>query len=37
MAVEKAGEKYRCRVYGNEVIVTEAGGVCVTKKSTKAE
>ena len=26
MAVEKVGEKYRCNVCGNVVVVTEAGG-----------
>ena len=26
MAVEKVGEKYRCNVCGNEVIVTKVGG-----------
>ena len=26
MAVEKVGEKYRCNICGNEVVVTEAGG-----------
>ena len=26
MAVEKIGEKYRCNICGNEVVVTEAGG-----------
>ena len=26
MAVEKAGEKYRCNVCGNEVVVTVVGG-----------
>lgn len=26
MVVEKVGEKYRCNVCGNEVIVTKAGG-----------
>ena len=26
MAVNKVGEKYRCNVCGNEVVVTEAGG-----------
>ncbi len=25
MAVEKVGEKYRCNVCGNEVVVTEVG------------
>jgi desulfoferrodoxin-like iron-binding protein len=26
MAVEKVGEKYKCNVCGNEVVVTEVGG-----------
>jgi desulfoferrodoxin-like iron-binding protein len=26
MAVEKVGERYRCNVCGNEVVVTLAGG-----------
>ncbi len=26
MAVKKVGEKYRCNICGNEVIVTKAGG-----------
>jgi len=26
MAVESAGEKYRCNICGNEVTVTKAGG-----------
>ena len=26
MTVEKIGEKYRCNVCGNEVVVTEVGG-----------
>lgn len=26
MAVEKIGEKYKCNVCGNEVVVTEVGG-----------
>jgi hypothetical protein len=26
MAVEKIGEKYRCGICGNEVIVNEVGG-----------
>ena len=26
MAVEKVGEKYRCNVCGNVVVVTEVGG-----------
>ncbi len=26
MAVEKVGEKYKCNVCGNEVMVTKVGG-----------
>jgi len=26
MAVEKVGEKYRCNICGNEVVVTKVGG-----------
>jgi len=26
MVVEKIGEKYRCNICGNEVVVTEVGG-----------
>ena len=26
MAVEAVGEKFRCNICGNEVVVTEAGG-----------
>ncbi|GBE00740.1 desulfoferrodoxin [bacterium BMS3Bbin06] len=26
MSVKKAGEKYKCNVCGNEVVVTKAGG-----------
>jgi len=26
MSVEKIGEKYRCNICGNEVVVTKAGG-----------
>ena len=26
MAVQEAGEKYRCNICGNEVAVTRAGG-----------
>jgi len=26
MAVNKIGEKYKCNVCGNEVVVTEVGG-----------
>ena len=26
MKVEKEGEKYRCNICGNEVVVTKAGG-----------
>ena len=34
MAVWKTGEKYRCQVCGNEVVVTKVGGgtlVCCSK------
>jgi desulfoferrodoxin-like iron-binding protein len=34
MAVKKTGEKYRCNICGNEVIVTKVGGgtlVCCGK------
>ncbi len=34
MAVKKEGEKYRCNVCGNEVVVTKVGGgdlVCCGK------
>ena len=27
MGVERVGEKYRCNVCGNEVVVTKVGGV----------
>ncbi|MCK4852524.1 MAG: desulfoferrodoxin FeS4 iron-binding domain-containing protein [Candidatus Omnitrophica bacterium] len=40
MAVEKVGEKYRCNVCGNEVIVTKAGGgelVCCGQPMEKIE
>jgi desulfoferrodoxin-like iron-binding protein len=26
MGVQKTGEKYRCNICGNEVVVTKAGG-----------
>jgi desulfoferrodoxin-like iron-binding protein len=26
MAVEKVGERYRCNICGNEIIVTKVGG-----------
>ena len=35
MAVWKTGEKYRCKVCGNEVVVTKVGGgtlVCCGKE-----
>jgi len=38
MGVEKTGEKYRCNVCGNEVVVTKVGGgelVCCQKAMTK--
>ena len=34
MAVKKEGEKYKCNICGNEVVVTKAGGgalVCCGK------
>ena len=40
MAVEKVGEKYRCNVCGNEVVVTEVGGgvlVCCGQDMEKIE
>ena len=40
MAVEKVGEKYRCNVCGNEVVVTEVGGgalVCCGEDMEKIE
>ena len=40
MAVEKVGEKYRCNICGNEVVVTEAGGgtlVCCGEDMEKIE
>ena len=40
MAVKKAGEKYKCKICGNEVIVTKAGGgtlVCRGKNMEKVE
>ena len=40
MGVKKAGEKYKCSVCGNEVIVTKAGGgtlVCCGKPMEKIE
>ncbi len=40
MSVEKAGEKYRCNICGNEVLVTEAGGgtlVCCGQDMEKFE
>ncbi|MDD5568117.1 MAG: desulfoferrodoxin FeS4 iron-binding domain-containing protein [Candidatus Omnitrophica bacterium] len=38
MGVKKTGEKYRCNVCGNEVVVTKAGGgelVCCNKPMEK--
>jgi len=29
MGVKKVGEKYRCNVCGNEVVVTKVGGTLV--------
>jgi len=40
MAVEKVGEKYRCNICGNEVLVTEVGGgtlVCCGEDMEKIE
>jgi desulfoferrodoxin-like iron-binding protein len=40
MAVEKKGEKYRCNICGNEVIVTNVGGgtlVCCGEDMEKIE
>jgi len=40
MAVRKTGEKYKCNVCGNEVIVTKVGGgtlVCCGKNMEKVE
>jgi desulfoferrodoxin-like iron-binding protein len=40
MKVKKEGEKYRCNVCGNEVVVTKAGGgelVCCGKSMEKIE
>jgi desulfoferrodoxin-like iron-binding protein len=40
MAVERVGEKYRCNVCGNEVIVTKVGGgelVCCGEPMEKIE
>lgn len=40
MAVEKEGEKYRCNVCGNEVVVTKVGGgtlVCCEQDMEKIE
>ena len=40
MGVKKTGEKYRCNVCGNEVMVTKAGGgelVCCNKPMEKIE
>ena len=40
MAVEKVGEKYRCNICGNEVVVTLVGGgtlVCCGEDMEKIE
>ena len=40
MAVEAIGEKYRCNICGNEVVVTEVGGgalVCCGEEMEKIE
>ena len=31
MTVEKVGEKYRCNVCGNEVVVIKAGGATLVR------
>lgn len=40
MPVEKEGEKYRCNICGNEVVVTFAGGgtlVCCSEDMERIE
>lgn len=40
MAVEKVGEKYRCDICGNEVVVTTVGGgtlVCCDEEMQKID
>jgi desulfoferrodoxin-like iron-binding protein len=40
MAVEKIGEKYICKICGNEVVVTKVGGgtlVCCGQDMEKVE
>ncbi|MGB5932112.1 MAG: desulfoferrodoxin FeS4 iron-binding domain-containing protein [Anaerolineae bacterium] len=40
MAVEKVGEKYRCNVCGNEVVVAKVGGdtlVCCGQEMERIE
>jgi desulfoferrodoxin-like iron-binding protein len=40
MAVKKTGEKYKCTICGNEVVVTKVGGgtlVCCGKSMEKIE
>ena len=40
MAVEKTGEKYRCNICGNEVVVTKVGGgalVCCDEEMEEIE
>ncbi len=40
MGVEKVGEKYRCNICGNEVVVTKAGGgvlVCCGEEMEKID
>ena len=40
MGVENVGEKYRCNICGNEVVVTEVGGgtlVCCGEDMEKIE
>jgi desulfoferrodoxin-like iron-binding protein len=40
VAVKKVGEKYRCNICGNEVVVTKVGGgalVCCGKEMERME
>ena len=40
MGVEKVGEKYRCNICGNEVVVTKVGGgvfICCDEEMEKIE
>jgi len=39
MGVEKVGEKYRCNICGNEVVVTKVGGsvlICCDEEMEKS-